>query len=341
MRGRKRQFSARGVAGDRTASGVRVIGRLAVAALALLAAVQAASGQKSEPTAIEVDGVGPLVTDPVSFRQVETYLAVNPTDPTNMIATALADSEDGGLAYVTRDGGETWKRIDGPGDPVFPGGDPTVAFGGDGRAYLATLASGFSVWRSPDGGRTWSGPTEVEGSMDRQWVAASHSSGNGNAPVYATARAGEQPEADIAVFVSEDGGRTFTERARISPDSAIINTVTDLTVTRDGTVLLPYLFFPIRGPRDVGRGRRGILRSRDEGDTWSGPHKAGVQVMSANTGGRSLHTLLGTGGTAVDESGGTFDGTVYMTWNQVVDGYLQPVLARSRDGAARGAPRCG
>ena len=67
------------------------VGRsLLVVVVALLAAVAPGVAQESGGPGIEVEGVGPLVTDPVPFRQVETYLAVDPTDPTNMIATALA-----------------------------------------------------------------------------------------------------------------------------------------------------------------------------------------------------------------------------------------------------------
>lgn len=323
------------VGGDRDGGLGEPAGRsLVVGLLGLLAAAPPAGAQASDSTGIEVDGVRPLVTDAVPYRQVETYLAVNPTDSTNMIATALANSRDGGLAYVTHDGGETWKRVDGPDDPVFPGGDPMVDFDGDGRAYLSTLASGFSVWRSSDGGRTWSGPAEVEGTLDRQWVIAPDSSPEGEQRVYAAARAGGGPEAAIAVFVSEDGGRTFEETARMPPADGILNGVGDLEVAPDGTVILPYLVFPRRAiGRDVGRGRQRVLLSRDGGETWRGPHEIGERALYTNAAEQELmYKGLGKGGAAVDASGGEFDGTVYMAWGHVADGVLQPMLARSRDG---------
>lgn len=307
-----------------------VVGVVAV----LLAAAAPATAQDSDPAGLAVDGGRPLVEDPVPYRQVETYLAVDPTDPENMIATALADSEGGGLAYVTRDGGDTWRRVDGPADPIFPGGDPMVDFDGDGTAYLSSLASGFSVWRSSDGGRSWSGPAEVEGRFDRQWVVASDSSRAGEQPVYAAARAGQQPEADIAVYRSGNGGRTFREAFRRPPETGILNGVSDLEVTRDGTLVLPYVAFPMeaRG-REVAPGRQSVLRSRDGGDTWSGPHRLPDRMVYTNAADQDLmYRGLGKGGAAVDETGGEFDGTVYMTWSHVVDGFIQPVLARSRDG---------
>jgi len=302
--------------------------------LALVVATPPIGAQEPDPAGIEVKGVGPLVAEAVPFRQVETYLAVNPTDSTNMIATALANSEDGGLAYVTHDGGDTWRRIDGPGDPVFPGGDPMVDFGADGRAYLSTLASGFSVWRSSDGGRSWSGPAEVGGTLDRQWVVAPNSGTDGRRPVYAAVRAGRGPGAAIAVFVSDDGGRTFRETARMTPETGVLNGVNDLEVTSDSTLILPYLAFTMQSRgEEVGRGRQRVLRSRDGGDTWSGPHRAPDRAMFTNAADQDLmYRGLGKGGVAVGEAGGEFDGTVYMTWSHVVDGFLQPMLARSHDG---------
>lgn len=335
MTERGTRSSTEAVAGDREPGSAALIGRgVVVGFLALLVAAPPFGAREGDSSRLEVDGVRPLVTEAVPFRQVETYLAVNPTDSTNMIATALADSEEGGVAYVTRDGGDTWRRVDGPGDPVFPGGDPMVDFDGQGRAYLSTLASGFSVWRSADGGRTWSGPAEVEGTFDRQWVVAPDSIRGGKQPVYAAARAGRQPEADIAVFVSEDGGRTFRESIRRPPETGILNGVSDLEVTRDGTLILPYLTFPTeaRG-REVAPGRQSVLRSRDGGDTWSGPHRLAERTVYTNAADRDLmYRGLGKGGAAVDESGGEFDGTVYLAWSHVVDGHVQPVLARSRDG---------
>lgn len=266
------------------------IGRnLVVAFLALLVATPPTDAQESDSTRIEVEGVRPLVADAVPYRQVETYLAVNPTDSTNMIATALAGSEDGGLAYVTGDGGDTWKRVDGPGDPIFPGGDPMVDFDGDGRAYLSTLASGLSVWRSSDGGRSWSGPSEVGGTLDRQWVVAPDSSGEGRQPVYAAARSGRGPGAEIAVFVSRDGGRSFTETARMSPDIGVLNGVIDLKLTSDDALLLPYLAFRMRDRgKEVAPGRQIVLRSGDGGESWSGPHRASGRAVFTNAADRTF-----------------------------------------------------
>lgn len=313
----------------------RAIFLLVLGAVVLLGAALPARSQEapSGSTDVAVDDVRPLVTDTTLPRQVETYLAVDPTDPENMIATALADTEDGALVYTTRDGGSGWTLVEDAPGSVFPGGDPMVAFGGDGRAYLSTLASGFSVWRSDDGGQSWGDPAEVEGTFDRQWVTASGSP-DGDGPVFAAARAGQQPESAVAVYVSRDGGRTFTESLRRVPEE-ILNTVRDLEITRDGAVLVPYLVFfrPDERGQERVAGERRILLSRDGGETWEGPHRMGEQSVFTNAADEDLmYKGLAAGGVAADESGGPHDGTVYSTWIHVMDGHLQVVLARSRDG---------
>ena len=115
----------------------------------------------------------------------ETGIAVNPTNPLNIVASAndyqLRVSNGGHVsetifsrAEVTFDGGHTWTTF-----PVdFNGydftGDPSVAFDGAGTVYLTTLgflvSQGVSagavnpdvlVSRSSDGGRTWATPVRV------------------------------------------------------------------------------------------------------------------------------------------------------------------------------------
>src|SRR5438552_5245495 len=113
--------------------------------------------------------------------QNETPLAVNPTNPDNLI-TGNNDwnLNDGCGVNASFDGGKTWTKTFPNGfipgitkytdDPSVPGtgfydygGDPAVAFGPDGTAYFAcfgyqgTQPYGVALLlsRSTDGGRTW------------------------------------------------------------------------------------------------------------------------------------------------------------------------------------------
>ncbi|MFL5663728.1 MAG: hypothetical protein ACJ8BW_20660, partial [Ktedonobacteraceae bacterium] len=143
----------------------------------------------------------------------ETTIAVNPTNPLNMVGSAndyeLTLSSGGktketaySRAHVTFDGGKTWTTY-----PIYyhgyvTTGDPAVVFDASGTAYLSTLGFLWSqgngcctnpdvlVAHSTDGGKTWSAPSVVahgtgsDGSVgifnDKEYMTAW---GNGNAIV--------------------------------------------------------------------------------------------------------------------------------------------------------------
>jgi hypothetical protein len=107
----------------------------------------------------------------------ETAVAINPTDPDNVIAGAN-DYEPGvdstvGL-YVSFDGGHTWPysrhtpQVVTPDRTMYGSGDPVIAFDREGVAYASFIAFGRSncdsyigVVRSENGGVTWSVPYDA------------------------------------------------------------------------------------------------------------------------------------------------------------------------------------
>lgn len=180
----------------------------------------------------------------------ETAIAVNPTNPQNMIAGAndyqITLSPGGTFqgtalsrARVTFDGGSTWTTyaIDFHG-PNFTG-DPSIAFDADGRAYYTTLGfiesqsygcctnPDIMVATSADGGRNWtrssriaagSGSSHGVGTvLDKEWVAAW---GHGNAIVTWTqfnlGLYGRFITATIMAAVTHDGGVTWSAPTEIS-----------------------------------------------------------------------------------------------------------------------------
>jgi hypothetical protein len=119
----------------------------------------------------------------------ETTIAVDPTNPLHMIASAN-DYQGTGLngggqlyytlyprARVTFDGGQTWTTYPIPCNGYNYVPDPSVAFDADGTAYFAAIARNHSqnffhsaehftapdvvVSHSTDGGMTWSAPAVV------------------------------------------------------------------------------------------------------------------------------------------------------------------------------------
>src|SRR5712691_9609798 len=88
----------------------------------------------------------------------ETTIAVNPTNPLNMIASAndyqLVATSGGTVketifsrAHVTFDGGKTWTTYPINYKNYIATGDPAVAFDASGTAYLSTLGFLFSQGR--------------------------------------------------------------------------------------------------------------------------------------------------------------------------------------------------
>jgi BNR/Asp-box repeat len=175
----------------------------------------------------------------------ETAIAVNPTNPLNMIGSAndyqLKASAGGSVletvfsrAHVTFDGGRTWTTY-----PVrFNGykftGDPSIAFDAEGVAYLTTLADGGNntpdvvVSRSDDGGVTWSTPVLVaagKGSFSGRSIFHDHpilaAWGDGNVIVtWIKYVIGNQAASLVTVplvdAVSHDGGQTWSGINEIS-----------------------------------------------------------------------------------------------------------------------------
>lgn len=119
--------------------------------------------------------------------EVEPYVAVNPTNPENLIAVWQQDrwaggSSRGNLAGVSFDGGESWMLVSVTGSNACTGNpfwvratDPWVTFAPDGTAYFMHLGvfstlvpppatfgfDGMLVSRSTDGGLTWEEPTTL------------------------------------------------------------------------------------------------------------------------------------------------------------------------------------
>jgi hypothetical protein len=144
----------------------------------------------------------------------EPSLAVNPRNPRNLLAVC----SPGPNAYVSFDGGLTWRRggtLRLP--PDSGGGNMSAAFDSAGRGFAcgsfgSAVKAGASVlvWRTEDGGRTFTRPVVVGqgANLDRPWVAAErHSPGvvhvvwsQGSATGFTTG---------LRYVRSNDGGGTF------------------------------------------------------------------------------------------------------------------------------------
>src|SRR6266404_2376966 len=114
----------------------------------------------------------------------EAYIAVNPANPDNIVASWIAHDFHGNVAGVTFDGGATWRQVIIPGVSRCTAGsqpysaDPWLSFAPNGVIYSLNIGwgsspSAFYVSKSSDGGQNWSGPTAINsGDGDKGSISA-------------------------------------------------------------------------------------------------------------------------------------------------------------------------
>jgi hypothetical protein len=200
-----------------------------------------ASGTQGSNVRVDCENQGP---------HNETVMAVNPTNPKNLIGGAndyeLSLSSGGALtetiishAHVSFDGGKTWAAYSVPVNSYTATGDPAIAFDATGRAYYGTLGFGFGhksptetsgdiiISTSTDGGRNWTVPERVAGGSgtissvgvfnDKDFLTAW---GNGNAIVtwsrFLDGQKGAYIQSPIYASVTHDGGQTWSAGVEIS-----------------------------------------------------------------------------------------------------------------------------
>ena len=285
----------------------------------------------------------------------ETHAIVNPSDPKNVVVSSNdmnTNTQDTWLHYyTTKDGGKTWsdKLVPGyrGGPPSVLTGygtscDPALGFDNDNNVYLAGVAynrhtyvhtgraNGIFVARSSDGGDSFDQVSMVHQSMfnqiqfnDKEWLAVDPNSGN----VYVTWTifAGAELTGSIVFSRSTDNGQTWTLPDKLADTTADISAQGSyIAVDNNSTIHVVW--------RDFNDNTLHYTRSRDFGDNWE-PIRPIVDIVPN---GNTLPT--GTFRTptmpvlAVDNTGGPFDGSVYVTWNDLGTGDSDILLAYSRDG---------
>jgi hypothetical protein len=221
--------------------------------------------------------------DPPTRQANELSIAVNPTDPLNIIATGkdytpgqAGDCTWAGV-YATHDGGLTWTNQNVPGSPwarmenpqapttmftkYWCATDPVVAFGADGRAYWTVMPYQCDP---ATGSKTGRGTLPQGGFNDWAWSCSA-----------------------MAVLVSDDGGDTWPlDQARLivegprlahdkqwlatSPDGEVVLLCWDYANPVEQTAPLPLPPPDADDPLFATQPSTVVCsKSSDRGDTWS------------------------------------------------------------------------
>lgn len=280
----------------------------------------------------------------------EMMVAANPRDPRNLIGISItrAGRNPGSSAcraFATFDGGSTWTPSELPGQIDRGGIDPVVAFDRDGVAWAVVLGGAATpakngrsdallVYRSGDGGRSWSEPVAVGvgDTHDAPSIAVDDSSGPFHGRLYVGTNFGmEEPK--NGVLRSADGGRSFQGPVDLpegGPGKVCMNE--PLLVLRDGTLWAPVTCmddvpasYASTGHRTLGTA---FATSSDGGATFSPLAWTPLALDEDMAALWEIHAQR----FALDPGSPRFGGRIYAVWGDYRWGAPRTVLASSSDG---------
>lgn len=258
---------------------LRVLAR-AVAGPAVLAVLLSSSVARPQPATKQPAPATPYraVLDSLRSR------CLGPANPGGRVTDLAVVDAQPDTYYVATAGGGVWKTTDG-GDtltPVFDfqptqcvgavavcQGKPEVVYVGTGEANPRNSVSwGSGVYRSADGGKTWSSC----GLADTHHIGRVlvHPTDPDTAYVAALGHLwGANPERGL--YKTTDGGKTWTHSLKIDPDTGVVDVAMDPTdpkilyaaawgVRRDG--------FAGNNPKTQVSAKAGLFKSTNAGRTW-------------------------------------------------------------------------
>jgi hypothetical protein len=283
-------------------------------------------------------------------NEAEVSVAINPTDPDNLVVVGHAPGFTTMNTFFSLDGGETWTLVPlGPADDgqedCLARVDPTVAFDAQGNVYagyFTSLCMGGdtrTLWiaRSSDGGQTYSQVTAVavgEG-IDKEIV------GTGPDPlvpgqqnVYVAYRLdvleGGSFDLQLHVAASYDGGATFPVDVIVNDDSLAGLDLASFGVPAVGPA--GELFVVWDDFSDNPTSSRVMVDvSYDGGLTWGADRSVATTAVTRDNAngftpcsGTRYHIpaqptrgILTVPSIAVDRSGGLHDGRLYAAYTVV------------------------
>jgi hypothetical protein len=262
----------------------------AAGAVALLVFARATLGAAAAPPPAP-GGWAPLRFGPTDVSgepgpQSEVSVAVDPADPSVLVAAANDLTHPGVAAWSTRDGGRTWTRRELPlrtAPPVEEGAsgtDPSAAAGPDGTLYVGYVlvngdgsAASVVVAASRDGGRSWGSPSVVTPGLqsgvynDKDMIAVDDGQDPHRGYVYAVwdqdEPAGKTPSQAVMLAWSPPGGARWSAPVVLNAGfGSGEGMYADLAVLPDGSLYVVWDDYGQSDEMSVLVGRRCV---------WAGP----------------------------------------------------------------------
>jgi hypothetical protein len=312
-------------------------------------------GQQAQPGEISVGRNVQVSKTRAEMTHNEVLLSADPLNPDRLVGCTMAFSPKQNkvvtLVYVSSDGGRNWD-VTLTSDRGIHSGDPACTFGADGSAYFTAierLESGSQrllVYRSKDGGKTWSPPAILIGSgivVDRPYVMVDQSASSYQGRVYVysliTHRTldGENAGLSIALWRSRDGGLTYEGPILRAPNNKQLTFhPANGVVVSDGTLLCliaevdsqkrndGYVGSQYRNA-DIQNGTLKVIVSKDGGASIEPAFKIGEIYDDWRPEATSIPSL------AVDGGSLQFKDRVYAAWADGRYGRTQILVSHSSD----------
>jgi len=285
------------------------------------------------------------VSSPTANQPEEVSIAINPTNPQNLVAGANLR-----YAYRSTNGGLTW--IESQLTSTYGVyGDPCVTFDALGNAYYGHLSNPPSggywidrivVQKSTDGGTTWNtgagiGYNPPRRNQDKEWLIADMTNSSYRNNIYAAwtefdayGSASPNDSSRILFSRSTDGGLTWSTPVRVSDRGG--NCI-DSDSTVEGAV-------PAVGPNGEvylsWSGPLGIMfdKSTDGGVTFGADRFVTHQPGGWDFDVPGIYRCNGLPVTVCDVSTSPYRGTIYINWSDQRNGLnnTDVFLIKSTDG---------